>query len=121
MYQFVASSALSQWDVLVLLSVGPGSLITILVLSQMMLSSCGLPPCHCLNRMLPRLGLEWRLRLNFQHWLVKMARFKRCANCREKLVAAGISPQFLLRRNGRNIFDFFKTVSFNDVSPPVWV
>lgn len=121
MYQFVASSALPQWDFLILLSVGPGSLITILVLAQMMLSSCGLPPCHRLDRMLSRFSLEWRLRLNFQHWLVKMARFNRCANCGETIVAPGISSLFLLRRDGRNIFDFFKTVSFNDVSPPVWV
>lgn len=121
MYQLVAGSTLPPWDVLVLLSMGQGSLITILFLAQVMLSSCGLHPFCRFTRTMARFGLELRLRLKLQYWLVKMARFNRCANCREKIMAAGISSQFLLRRDGRNIFDFFKTVSFNDVSPPVWV
>lgn len=120
MYHIGAGGTLPELELLALLSVSQGSLITILVIWQVMLSSCGLHPFHRLTQTIPMFVLEVRTRFDFRYWLVKMARFNLYSNGREKLIPSVISLKFLLRRDGRNIFDFFKAFSFNDVSPPVF-
>jgi hypothetical protein len=82
--------------------------------------SSGLLRCCRMKRVLPFLTLELRLRLNSRYWMKPLSQFLVLAlnKCRNFLPAI-LSGKLLLRRDGRHIFDFFKTLSLNDVSPPV--
>jgi hypothetical protein len=72
----------------------------------------------CRNaRTVPFLTLELRFRLNLRYWSARLSRLMfRCDGC--PLFPFIFSGKFLLRRDGHNIFDFFKTLSLSDVSPP---
>jgi hypothetical protein len=63
-------------------------------------------------------GLQ--MQCNLPAWLTKVMRRIIDANFHD-LLPPILSLKFLLRRDGRNIFDFFKTLSLNDISPPVLV
>jgi hypothetical protein len=73
-----------------------------------------------MRRVLPFLTLELRMQLNPRYWISQISQFTfhSFMSCRTVL-ASVLSTHFLLRRDGRNIFDFFKTLSIDDISPPV--
>lgn len=62
--------------------------------------------------------LALRTRLNLCHWVKWLSQRTARTNCQTPLPTL-LSPHFLLRRDGHTIFDFFKTLSISDVSPPV--
>jgi hypothetical protein len=73
-----------------------------------------------IRRVLPFLTLELRMRLNPRYWISQISQFVfHSFNDRPIVFTSVLSAYFLLRRDGRNIFDFFKTLSIDDVSPPV--
>ncbi|MDZ7290222.1 MAG: hypothetical protein ONB44_12970 [candidate division KSB1 bacterium] len=118
MHYIGAGSAVPELEFLVLLSVSQGSLITFLVVWQIMLSSCGLLPFQRLAQFVPMVVVELRMRFSLRYWLTKVSRLNLCTNQRPKFIPPVIGFDLLLHRDGLNIFDFFKTFSFNDVSPP---
>jgi len=65
----------------------------------------------------PFLLLDLRMRLNWRYWVTRLSRLALSANYRDFFLPAA-GPKFLLHRDGRHIFDFFKTLSLSDVSPP---
>lgn len=94
--------------------------MTIMVWHQLNYSNGLLRFCR-IKRVLPFLTLELRLRLNSRYWINPLSQFlvlalHKCRNFRPQI----LSGKFLLCRDGRHIFDFFKTLSLNDVSPPLF-
>lgn len=73
--------------------------------------------CH-IARTLPFLALELRLHLNFRHWLTRLSQLVDHTQNRHALPVVA-STNFLVCRDGHTIFDFFKTLSFCGISPPV--
>ena len=73
-----------------------------------------------IRRVLPFLTLELRMQLNPRYWISQISQFifHSFMSCRTVFTSV-LSAHFLLRRDGRNIFDFFKTLSIDDVSPPI--
>lgn len=92
--------------------------MTIMMWHQLNCSNALLRFCR-IKRVLPFLTLELRLRLNSRYWITPLSQFLVLAlhKCQNFLPPI-LSGKFLLRRDGRHIFDFFKTLSLNDVSPP---
>jgi hypothetical protein len=72
--------------------------------------------CH-LVRALPFLALELRIWLDFNNWLTQLSQLVRHHGSRN-LPPSVPSMEFLRWRDGHTIFDFFKTLSFDGISPP---
>lgn len=68
-------------------------------------------------RTVPFLIFELRFRLNLRYWVQRLSQLLRHDEVR-RVCPAILSSTFLLLRYGRNIFDFFKTFSLSDISPP---
>jgi hypothetical protein len=70
-------------------------------------------------RTVPYLLLELRLRLNMRYWVVRLSKLMvRSGDC-HALLTSTARHDYLPYRDGRQIFDFLKTLSLTDVSPPV--
>lgn len=68
----------------------------------------------------PLLTLDLRSFLNLRNWMDPLSQsFVSALNTCRYFFPSILSGRILLRRDGRHIFDFFKTLSLNDVSPPV--
>jgi hypothetical protein len=117
MYNLYASSSFMGLELLGFLSVSQAGLPLALVLWQVMFSNSGLQPC---SRLAHTLSVLVREHFNVHHWVTRVSRLGPHSSCRNALPPI-LSAKFLLRRDGRHIFDFFKTLSLNDVSPPVLV
>ncbi len=118
MYNIYASSSFMGLELLGFLSVSQAGLPLAFVLWQIMFSNAGLQPCSRLAHTLSVLVLE---HFNVHHWVARVSRLGlQPSRCRNSLPPI-LSSKFLLRRDGQHIFDFFKTFSLNDVSPPVLV
>lgn len=106
--------------ILLICSVSKAGLAAATVLWQHSVYFGGLHRFCRIARTLPFLALELRTRLNLRYWVTRISRLARYANCRTPLPPI-LSPKFLVSRDGRNIFDLFKTLSLSDVSPPAFV
>ncbi|MGH7455434.1 MAG: hypothetical protein ACRENG_29035 [bacterium] len=116
MYNIYASSSFMGLELLGFLSVSQAGLPLAFVLWQIMFSNSGLQPCSRLAHTLSVLVLE---HFNVHHWVTRVSRLGLPPSCRRNALPPILSSKFLLRRDGQHIFDFFKTLSLNDVSPPV--
>jgi hypothetical protein len=72
--------------------------------------------CH-LAHTLPLLALELRMWLNPRYWVTLLSQHILQTSPRIPLPSVP-GTDFLLRRDGHTIFDFFKTLSFNGIPPP---
>jgi hypothetical protein len=92
--------------------------MSLLLWQQLSFSSGLLRFCRT-YRTAPYLLLELRLRLNLRYWVTRL--WKSCLHnsFRTSVSSPVLSAPSLRRRDGQNIFDFFKTLSLSDVSPPV--
>ncbi len=74
---------------------------------------------YCRTRQtVPYLLLELRMRLNMRYWVVRLSKLAlRSCDC-HGFLASSARHDYLPYRYGRQIFDFFKTLSLTDVSPP---
>jgi hypothetical protein len=118
MHNIYASSSFMGLELLGFLSVSQAGLPLAFVLWQVMFSNSGLQPCSRLAHTLSVMVLELRLHLNVHHWVTRVSRLGLHPSCRRNFLPPIVSSKFLLRRDGQHIFDFFKTFSLNDVSPP---
>lgn len=71
-------------------------------------------------RTVPFLVFELRFRLNLRYWVQRLSQLLLRINFRHFFPTIQ-SDKLLLRRDGRNIFDFFKTLCISDISPPLMV
>ena len=122
MYNIGIGSPFPGLEILCYLAVSQvGSGIMTLMIWQLMISSYGISPFRRSGQALPLLvsELPWQLKLHY--WLTRISRFVLTTKNHHKFLFVVFSPIFLLRRDGQDIWDFFKTLSLNDVSPPVLV
>ncbi len=108
-------------ELLSFISVSQTGLLMVLFVWPLAISSCGLHPFSRLAQNLPWLIQELRIQLNLHYLLARVSRLALYANSRRNTLPPLFSAKFLLRRDGQDIFDFLKTFSLNDVSPPVLV
>jgi hypothetical protein len=118
MHNIYASSSFMGLELLGFLSVSQAGLPLVFVLWQVMFSSSGLQPY---GRLAHSLSVLVREHFNVHHWVRRVSRLGLNPSCRRNALPPILNAKFLLRRDGRHIFDFFKTLSLNDVSPPVLV
>lgn len=120
MYNIGVGSSLPGLEIVCFLAVSQaGCGIMTLMIWQLMMSSYGILPFGRRGQVLPLLVVELSPRFKLHYWLAKISRLALNTKSRHKFPLVVFSPEFLLRRDGPNIFDFFKTFSLNDVSPPV--
>jgi len=105
--------------VLAMLLFSKVSIATTLLLWQHVVGFGGWPRINSIRQTLPFLVLELRIRLNWRNWVARLSHLALSANYRNFFLPV-FSSQFLLRRDGRHIFDFFKTLACSDVSPPAF-
>ena len=115
MHNLYASSSFMGLELLGFLSVSQAGLPLAFVLWQVMFSNSGLQPC---SRLAHTLSVLVREHFNVHHWVTRVSRVGRHPSRRRNSLPPILSSKFLLRRDGQHIFDFFKTLSLNDVSPP---
>ncbi len=116
MHNIYASSSFMGLELLGFLSVSQAGLPLALVLWQVMFANSDLQPC---SRLAHTLSVLVREHFNVHHWVARVSRLGLHPSCRRNALPPILSSKFLLRRDGQHIFDFFKTFSLNDVSPPV--
>lgn len=120
MYNIGVGSSFPDLEIVCFFAVSQaGCGILTLMIWQLMMSSYGIHPFGRLGQALPLLLVELSQRLKLRYWLAKISRLALNTKSRHKFPLVFFSPEFLLCRDGPNIFDFFKTLSLNDVSPPV--
>jgi hypothetical protein len=95
------------------------SVATTLLLWQHAVGFGGWQRLNSIRQTLPFLMLELRMRLNRRNWIVRLSHLALFANHRD-FSPPVFSSLFLLRRDGRHILDFFKTLACSDVSPPAF-
>jgi hypothetical protein len=77
----------------------------------------GLHRFRRIARTVPFLTPELRLQLNLRNWVKRLSKatFKSASTL---FLPSFLCLDFLFCRYGRHIFDFYKTLSLSDVSPP---
>jgi hypothetical protein len=119
MFNLFAGSYMAAIKLLSILSVSKAGLAVGLMLWHQAVYGNGFYRfCH-LAHALPFLTLELRIRLNLHYWVKRLWQFARHCQGRSLLPSVP-SIEFLRRRDGHTIFDFFKTLSFSGISPPAF-
>ena len=103
---------------LLILSLGKVSLGLSFLLWQQLFFPSGLLRFCRTCQTVPYLLLELRMRLNMRYWVVRLSKLTlRSTDC-YAVPASTARHDYLPYRYGRRIFDFIKTLSLTDVSPP---
>lgn len=98
-----------------LVKVGLG--VSLLLWQQLFFPSGLLRFCRSCQTV-PYLLLELRLRLNLHYWVARLSGSMLRSFGNAALHTSTARHDYLPFRDGRKIFDFFKTLAVSDVSPP---
>lgn len=120
MFYICAGNSLSGVEEAFLLAVSQfGSGVITLWLWQLLLFGYGLQREKRTTFFSPVTIMQNWARFNGRYWASDFSPFIDLLNWRH-LLPPILSPKFLLRRDGQDIFDFYKTLAVNDVSPPAF-
>jgi hypothetical protein len=119
MLRFCSNSFMLSLKIIAIVCLGRMSGGIAIVLWQQLIFPSGLLRfCRTCNTV-PYLLLELRLRLNLRYWMIRLSRAMIRSTCCQSLFSASARHGYLHYRDGRRAFDFFKTLSLTDVSPPL--
>jgi hypothetical protein len=121
MHQISAGNSSWEFELLCFFAMShASSWVVVLMVWQLLFSSSRIHLSGRVPNTLSCLVSVLQMQRNLSAWLTKAMRRIVLASFHD-LLPPVFSLKFLLRRDGRHIFDFFKTLSLNDISPPVLV